>query len=61
MKAEAQIVRTAKELIRYQSVSSDYEQLHAVVRYVEEQFIDLDFFIKKFNFEDVPSILVTTE
>lgn len=54
------ILKLTKELIRIPSVSSDLEELENVVNFVEKQFEGIEWvYIKKFVFNDKPSIVIS--
>ncbi len=58
---ESNILRIARDLIRFKSTADQPDQLQAVVEYVAGQFSSTDFVIKILNYNGVPSILVTTQ
>jgi acetylornithine deacetylase/succinyl-diaminopimelate desuccinylase-like protein len=55
-----EIKKVLVDLVKIPSVSSDIEKLNEIVNYVENYFVDIpNFFIKKFEFNNKPSLVIS--
>jgi acetylornithine deacetylase/succinyl-diaminopimelate desuccinylase-like protein len=54
----SEIKKILNDLIKIPSVSSDIEQLHKIVDYVENYFKSTNAIIERFEFNNKPSIVI---